>query len=385
MLEFDRCHKQLPTPSYIVFDIESFLEKQQPQAAASPPTTHRTVKTHRHVPCGYALTTVCTYDDSLSRPIKLYRKQAGDAAGEAGVMRRLLDDLVAESARINEIVSVNNKMVLTAEDEANSRRSTHCHICQQPLPSARHLRVRHHDHLKAGPNYRGAACYDCNLQYSYKRWKIPVIAHNLKGHDSHFIIRALHRGIKKVTCVPSNREKYLSFEFEGLRFIDSMSFLSTSLEQLVETLVKSHGDSAFPHTRALLTGKATTTPTESEAQHLLHLLLRKGVYPYEYMDCVQRFSETRLPSREHFYSSLMGAPISNHDYAHAQEVFRAFQLRDLGEYHDLYLRSDVALLTDVFENFRRLCLTKDGLDPTHYLSLPGYSFDNLLKRRRDQG
>ena len=382
-LGFDQCHKQLPTPFYIVFDIESFLEKL-PQAASGP-ASHRTVKTHQHVPCGYAFTTVCTYDDSLSRPIKLYRKQAGDTAGEAGVMRRLLDDLLAESARINKIMAVNHKMVLTAEDEASFQRATHCHICQQPLPSARHLRVRDHDHLKAGPNYRGAACYDCNLQYSYKRWKIPVIAHNLKGYDSHFIIRALHRGIKKVTCVPSNREKYLSFEFEGLRFIDSLSFLNTSLEQLVETLLKSHGSSAFPHTRALLMEKATATSTAADAQHQLRLLLRKGVYPYEYMDSVQRFSETRLPSREHFFSTLTDADISEHDYAHAQQVFRTFQLRDLGEYHDLYLRSDVALLTDVFENFRRLCLTKDGLDPTHYLSLPGYSFDNLLKRRWDQG
>ena len=379
-LEFDQPHKQLPAPFYIVFDIESLLEPM-PSAGEN---NGGAVKTHRHVPCGYALTTVCTFDDQLSRPVKVFRmhmpaSSTAEVAGEPSVMRRLLDDLLAESERIMTIMSKHHKMVLTAEDEASFQRATHCHICQQLLPTKRHLRVRDHCHLKASNNYRGAACYDCNLKYNYKNWKIPVIAHNLRGYDSHFIIRALHRGIKKITCIPSNREKYMSFEFQGLRFIDSMSFLNTSLQRLTETLLKSHGPSAFPTTRSLLTADSELD------ERRFHLLLRKGVYPYEYMDSVHRFAETRLPSQEHFFSSLSDEGVSDDDYAHAQEVFHGFGLKNLGEYHDLYLRTDVALLTDVFENFRRLCLAKDGLDPTHYLSLPGYSFDNLLKRRRDQG
>ena len=86
------------------------------------------------------------------------------------------------------------------------------------------------------------------------------------------------------------------------------------------------------------------------------ILLRKGVYPYEYMDCWNRFNEKTLPNKESFYSSLMMEDISASDYAHANNVFKKFNINNLGEYHDLYVRSDTLLLADIFENFRMSCL-----------------------------
>ena len=82
------------------------------------------------------------------------------------------------------------------------------------------------------------------------------------------------------------------------------------------------------------------------------LLLRKGVYPYEYMDSWEKFDETPLPDKEAFYSKLNEEGISNADYGHAQKVFKEFGLKNLGEYHDLYVQSDTLLLADVFQNFR---------------------------------
>ena len=92
------------------------------------------------------------------------------------------------------------------------------------------------------------------------------------------------------------------------------------------------------------------------------LLLRKGVYPYEYMDSWEKFDETTLPPKEAFYSNLNLEDISDEDYAHAQKVWDVFEINNLGEYHDLYVQSDTLLLADVFENFRDKCIEIYGLD-----------------------
>ena len=101
------------------------------------------------------------------------------------------------------------------------------------------------------------------------------------------------------------------------------------------------------------------------------LLLRKGVYPYEYMDNWERFNETSLPNKESFYSNLNKENIDDIDYRHGNNVFKRFKLKNLGEYHDLYVQSDTLLLADVFENFRNTCLKVYELDAAHLLSLHG--------------
>ena len=105
----------------------------------------------------------------------------------------------------------------------------------------------------------------------------------------------------------------------------------------------------------------------------------KGVYPYDYMDSFTKFNDTQLPGREDFYSLLTDEDISDEDYSHAQDVWNTFRMKNMGEYHDLYLKSDKLLLTDVFENFRETCLTNYGLDPPHYVSSPGLAWDAMLK------
>ena len=107
--------------------------------------------------------------------------------------------------------------------------------------------------------------------------------------------------------------------------------------------------------------------------------MRKGVYPYEYMDNWERFNEMSLPSKESFYSNLNMENIDDIDYRHGNNVFKRFKLKNLGEYHDLYVQSDTLLLADVFENFRNKCLEVYELDPSHFLSLPGLAWQACLK------
>ena len=108
-------------------------------------------------------------------------------------------------------------------------------------------------------------------------------------------------------------------------------------------------------------------------------MLRKGLYSYDYMDSFDKFNETILPTKNDFYSILNDQHISNGDYKHAKKVWNSFKISNIGEYHDLYLKSDVLLLADVFENFRKTCLEYYKLDPSNYFTSPGLSWDAMLK------
>ena len=109
-------------------------------------------------------------------------------------------------------------------------------------------------------------------------------------------------------------------------------------------------------------------------------MLRKGVYPYEYMDTWEKFSEISLPSKEDFYGNLNMEDISDIDYRHANNVIKRFKLENLEDYHDLYVQSDTLLLADVFNNFRDMCIKEYELDLAHFLSLPGLAWQACLKK-----
>ncbi|KYN09377.1 hypothetical protein ALC57_18509 [Trachymyrmex cornetzi] len=154
-----------------------------------------------------------------------------------------------------------------------------------------------------------------------------------------------------------------------LRFIDSFKFLASSLEKLASYLDKD---------KLKIVWSEFSTLLDEE----FDLLTRKGIFPYEYVDCVDKLHDTRLPPRESFYSSLTGDTVSENDYAHAVNVWQRFSIRTLGEYSDLYLKTDVLLLADIFENFRNSCVASYGLDPAHYYTLPGFAWDAMLKHTR---
>ena len=111
-------------------------------------------------------------------------------------------------------------------------------------------------------------------------------------------------------------------------------------------------------------------------------MLRKGVCPYEYVDNWERFSEISLPSKKDFYSNLNIENISDIDYRHANNVFKRFKLGNLGDYQDIYVKSDTLLLADVSNNFRDMCIKEYELYPAHFLSLPGIAWEACLKKLR---
>ena len=146
-------------------------------------------------------------------------------------------------------------------------------------------------------------------------------------------------------------------------FIDSFQFMSSSLDKLVSNL---------PKDDLIYTSKVFKAKR-------LNLMSQKGVYPHDFMDSFEKFNQMELPNKDQFYSILNDQHITGDEYDHAKKVWNTFMIKAMGEYHDLYLVSDVLLLTDVFENFRKACMQYYKLDPCHYFTSPGLSWDAMLK------
>ena len=167
----------------------------------------------------------------------------------------------------------------------------------------------------------------------------------------------------KVSDIPNGLEKYMAFTIiTNLLFIDSMQFISSSLDSLVKNL----------------SGSDFKYLSEGFSGEFLKLVKEKGGYPYEYMDSFKKFSENKLPNRCTFFSSLKGKCISEK----ADNIWNVFKMNTMGDDHDLYLKTDVLLLADVFGKFINICLDYHGLDPCHYFSSPGLSWDAILKTTR---
>ena len=255
------------------------------------------------------------------------------------------------------------KRLTDKKDQLEAQSQENCNFCGKSLLQ-KNFRDAVKDHCHITGRYRGAAHNECNLKLRInpKTYQIPVVFHNLRGYDAHHLMQAMSKLEKEVKCIANNMEKYITFSVGNIRFIDSLNFLQASLDSLV---------SATP--KELL--KITSTISKGS-----DLLYKKGIYPYEYMDSWGRFSETKLPDKEKFYSKLNDEHITDEEYEHAKTVWETFECKTLGDYHDLYVKTDVALLADIFENFRNLCQEQYGLDPAHYYTSPGLSWDAFLKK-----
>ena len=272
--------------------------------------------------------------------------------------------------------------------------------------------------------YRGAAHNMCNLRYKVPK-EIPIVFHNGSTYDYHFIIKALVKEFDgNFECLSENTEKYITFSVPlkkkienknieityKIKFIDSYRFMSMSLSKLIDNLseglhnnkcldcksyldyIKTKNEKLIfkcfnckqnyekDFNKELIKRFASAYEFCNKNLNKFVLLLRKGVYPYEYMDNWERFNETSLRNKESFYSNLNMENIEDIDYRHGNNVFKRFKLKNLGEYHDLYVQSDTLLLADVFENFRNTCLKVYELDPAHFLSLPGLAWVVCLKK-----
>ena len=333
-------------------------------------------------------------------------------------MSRFCKDLKDHATKI---IDFKKKIItpLTKEEEDNYNKENICHICKKEFNNNK---VR--DHCQFTGKYRGAAHNTCNLRCKIPK-NIPVIFHNGSTYDYHFIIKELASEFEgDFECLGENTEKYITFSVPikkrienknmdityKIKFIDRFRFMATSLSKLVDNLTENiHSDKCVKCKSNLCFVKAMNetlifecVDCKKEYKKELNkklierfsnvyefcdndinkfmILLRKGIYPYEYMDEWNKFDEKELPCKESFYSSLTMEDISDTDYKHSNNVFKKFNLNNLGGYHDLYVRNDTLLLADVFENFRNACMKNYELDPAHFVSLPGLAWQACLKK-----
>ena len=377
ILNFQNHYKKLPIPFVAYADFECFTK---PINSCQPnPNSSFTQEYQKHEPSGY-----CLYLKGLDgindnyKPI-VYTKKSEDE----DISEKFIKHLKIVTHSIYRKYYLNPKpLKLTYEEEKDFKSVKVCHICEQEFgdyeKAGEIFKVRDHCHFTG--KYRGAAHNQCNLKCR-KPLILPVVFQNLQGYDSHLFIKQLAKVSGDLSCVPSTEEKYISFskkikvgeynsrkkgialpiKFE-IRFIDSFKFLQTSLANLVSNLQPSD----FKNLNRVI--KENTS-----------LLTRKGCYPYDYVSSIDILQETKLPSKDLFYSKLYDEHISDEDYQHAIKVWDTFNCKTLQDYHDFYLKSDVLLLADVFENFRKTCLKHYKLDPCHYYTAPGLAWDAYLK------
>ena len=280
---------------------------------------------------------------------------------------RLIDCFVEVSDHLSKLNENPIPLTMTRYDEKLFQESTVCHICETDF-FASDLKVRDHCHYTG--NYLGSAHVKCNLMRTSQQ-RIPVFCHNFSGYDSHLILKAMtnDKRIWKMSAIPHNTEKVRTLTINRITMLDSMSFLQGSLAELVNNLASA--SDSFPILRA-------SNLFKTQAQ--LDLLLRKGVFPYEFADNIEKLKKTKnIPSKKSFFNTLTDSNIADDEYAHAQHVFQALECKNMFDYMMLYMRLDTYLLADVFMQFRETMFQKFNLDPANYISLPSFSYDCMLK------
>ena len=370
---FKNHHKKIDVPFVIYADFESIIKPIQ--TCQPNPEECYTEKKQKHVPVSFCYYVKCSFDDKNSKLVEYTAKTEDEDVAQTFV------DMLEEEVKTLYKNHPTKKMIFTNKDFMIFENATSCWLCGKDFKNE-DKKVRDHCHYTG--KFRGAAHNSCNLRFRRPKFT-PVIFHNLANYDAHLFVKNLGVSEGEINCIPNNEEKYISFSKNvevdrffckeeqkdvvvkrELRFIDSFKFMASSLDKLVNNLVKK-GDDSLPNTKRYYNGEK------------LELLKRKGVYPYEYMISINRLDETELPPIETFYSTLSGSGISEEDYSHAQRVWKIFEMKTMRDYHNLYNQSDVLLLCDVFENFRKVCKENYDLDPCWYFTAPGLSWDACLK------
>jgi len=180
-----------------------------------------------------------------------------------------------------------------------------------------------------------------------------------------------------IDCISNTEEKYISFsksiqDEKGklkykLRFLDSFKFMGSSLDRLVNNLKPEQFENV-----------------KKQFDVNFDMLLRIEVSPYDWFNSFEKLDETQFPPKEAFYSKLNISNITDDDFEHALKVWDNFKIKTFREYDDLYMTLDVLLLTDVFENFRSVCLKNYGLDPCWYFTASGLAWDACLKKTNEK-
>lgn len=369
-IKFDRSKLKntLMQPFVCYADFEAFNKKTKDDSKYS-----------KHEVNSFAFNTVCNFDEKYNK-FKMYR---GDNA-----IDKLLNALLKEKDRVDKItLKLRNKYKdhnLSETEEKEFKTAEKCCYCLEKFTQNNYA-VRDHCHLTG--KYRGASCNLCNLalknvtvkkQGENAKQDLIVVFHNLRGYDGHFIIQEAHKFTKNIKVIAQSFEKYMTFSFCGLRFIDSFQFLSDSLSNLTDSMTEKSklGEN---EEGAIYYDYSCFKHMQKEYGELTPFMCRKIEYPYEWVSNKNCFD---VPldemKKEYFYDSLSDTKIKDFNFEQFIYVKEKMKIKTFGEHHDLYLKNDVLLLSDIFENFRALSVKSYNLDPCNFISLPSMSWNAMM-------
>jgi hypothetical protein len=318
-------------------------------------------------PIGYSFVVLGPNDKIIHENSYIGRK-----AGEAFV------DHLFEQERlwIRNLLGVEKEMVMSNIDVINFSQATNCYMCDREF-DWNFYKVRDHNH--ANGKYLGAACNQCNLRRRKPR-SLRIFVHNGSRYDFHFIVKALGKfsdefdSVNKISVLPFNGENFRTISFNSFEFVDTLAFLQAPLAELCSDL-KDTG-----HNYEILKQTYLVQTNGKFDKKKYEMVLSKSFFPYEYCQSLEQMESVKeLPEREHFTSSLTEKTISATDHKFAQKVWKKFACDNLIDYTKVYCKIDTILLAEVFQKFRKSMHTFSGLDPAHYISLPSYSYDSMLK------
>jgi hypothetical protein len=393
VMQFRGHNNEFMHPFHVIADFESTLEKVEDDK------NKFTQKYQQHVQNSYGLKYSCIHDQ-YSEPIQIF-----NSSDPEEVSKTFIEDLERLAEKSYQLTQL-NKTNIKISDKENKKhlKADCCEKCLQCFAfdydkeNKNMQKVRHHDHISG--KFIGSYCNGCNLQYQYKRF-LPVYLHNLKGYDSHLFVKSLFKygykpedGVKQkenITCIPNNEERYISFSklikvdeytdkekivrpvMYEIRFLDTLSFMATSIDSLSENLKKDC--KTIEQKREVFKNVSEQFDDDNEFE----MMIKKGIYPYDYIDKYARLHETNLPPQKSFDSILNNSQCSDKAYEQAKLVWDTFDCKTMMDYHNLYLITDVLLLADIWANFRNVCYKNYGLDCVYYYTAPSLSFDAMLK------
>lgn len=356
-IKFNATHKQDKKLFAVYFDFECLTVPMTDEGR-----TAKTVKYQKHVPVAFSIVTESVFEDYEKKVVNF---SCPDPTELVEKFMYELNDIYETMMDCYE--DHQHPIDMTEKDKRIFECSTHCHICGKDLDweSEYNYPVRDHDHSVKKNNFRGAAHNICNINFFNRTKKVPALCHNLKSYDMNIFVLELIKSYGRIDIVPENLEKFKAVFTEQFTFLDSFAFLSSSLDKLADDLKKSD-ETAFKRLQEAF-------PKTYKS------LMNKGVYFYDYASSFDVLKERQIPPKKAFFNKLKEEEISDADYERALGTFAEFGCKNLRDYMDLYVKSDALLLCDIFEYFRELCLKNYGLDPCHYLSLPGFTWDAMLK------
>lgn len=293
----------------------------------------------------------------------------GDDAGKHFV-GHLLD---IEEDWLKQLLSINVAMKMTPEDILSHENASQCYLCKETF-SDDIIKCRDHSH--ATGHYLGAACQQCNLRRRKPR-TLKVLIHNGSRYDFHFIVKSLGDfgdRVHNINVLPYNGENFRTLSFNCFEFVDSLAFLQAPLMQLSSDLKDT------THDYKILKQTFLVQTNDKFDNEKFNMVLGKSFFPYEYCTSLKQMRQVKkIPRKKHFYSVLTEKTISKTDHNFAKQVWKKFKCKDLLDYTRIYCKIDTVLLAEIFEKFRDDMINFSGLDPSHYISLPAYSYDSMLK------